>query len=150
MTKVCETCGKEFEAHDARAKYCSKLCKDRHYRPLVPLHDNVCVFCGKHFKTKMPSAKCCSNTCCDRHRRGWASLEQFNAAHQAKRADYNNQRERDRNGLTLAQIQEVIDAQDGDPSQLWKRSQSWTAAQRKYAKDRYQQNHGLFTSTYNQ
>ena len=149
MTNVCVICGKSFEAKRACAKYCSKLCRDHASRPLKPLLDKVCVFCGKHFKTKMPKARCCSFTCCDRLRRGWESLEQYNAAHQAKKADYNRTQERDRNGLTLAQVQAVIDAQDGDPALLYERSRSWTPAQRKYARDRYQENHGLFTSTWN-
>ena len=149
MTKVCVVCGKSFESGWSSAKYCSKLCRDRHYRPLVPLHDNICVFCGKPFKTKIKTARCCSFTCCDRLRRGWASLAEFEKAQAERKARSKARAERDTCGLTLAQRQEVIDAQNGDQSQLWKRSQSWTKAQHKYAKKRYEELHGLFTSTFN-
>ena len=80
---------------------------------------------------------------------GYATLADFEKAQAERAAAHNKAHERDRNGLTLAQIQEVIAAQDGDPSQLWRRSQHWTAAQRKYARDRYQEMHGLFTQTWN-
>ena len=69
-TKICETCGKTFEAHDLREKYCSKICRNRHKHPLVPLLDKVCVFCGKAFKTHNSTARCCSKLCADRLRRG--------------------------------------------------------------------------------
>ena len=149
MTNVCVVCGKSFEAKRSCAKYCSNRCwKRAKYKPVQP-HNLVCVFCGKPFTSRYSKRKCCSKTCYERFRRGWESLEQCNAAHQANRADYNRAQERDRNGLTLAQVQAVIDAQNGDPAQLWQRSQSWTPAQREYARQRYQEIHSLFTSIYN-
>lgn len=148
MTKTCPTCGKTFEARTVRAKYCSKRCCNRHSHPLVPILDKACVFCGNHFKTKKPNARYCSSACARRMRLGWASLADFEKAQAERQTAYNKRHERDRFGLTLAQIQEVIDAQDGDPSLLWKRSQHWTKAQRKYAKQRYEEKHGLFVQTY--
>ena len=150
LTKTCPTCGKVFETARKEKVYCSNRCyKIAHYTPIQP-HDLVCVFCGKPFTSRYATAKYCSKLCAGRARIGYATLTDFEKA-QAERAAAvrHSECERDRNGLTLAQVQEVIDAQNGDPSQLWKRSQSWTPAQRKYARDRYQEMHGLFTSTWN-
>lgn len=138
-----------FEAHDLREKYCSELCRNRHRHPLVPFLDKVCVFCGKPFKTHNSTAKCCSKLCADRLRRGWASLAEFEKAQSERKDRINARSERDTCGLTLAQRQEVINAQNGDPSQLWKRSQSWTKAQHKYAKERYVKQHISFAATWN-
>ena len=150
LTKTCPTCGKVFETARKEKVYCSNRCyKIAHYTPIQP-HDLVCVFCGKPFTSRYATAKYCSKLCAGRARIGYATLTDFEKA-QAERAAAvrHSECERDRNGLTLAQVQEVIDAQNGDPSQLWKRSQSWTPAQRKYARKRYEENHGLFTATWN-
>lgn len=145
QTKVCVVCGKVFETRRPNAKCCSEKCAHRWRHPLVPQLDKVCVFCGKPFKTHNSTARCCSKLCADRHRRGWASLADYEKAQTERKASA----ERDRNGLTIAEIQEVIDVQNGDQSQLWKRSQSWTKAQHKYAKKRYEELHGLFAMTFN-
>mgnify|MGYP003316274010 CR=1 FL=1 len=150
VTKTCPVCGKVFETARKEKVYCSNRCyKAAHYTPVKP-HDLVCVFCGKAFTSMNSTAKYCSRLCAGRRRTGYETLADFENAQAARKASsFEKRSERDRNGLTLAQIQEVINAQDGDPSQLWKRSQSWTKAQRKYAQKRYEENHGLFTSTYN-
>ena len=62
----------------------------------------------------------------------------------AKAAEKREARRGSADGLTVEQMREVEQAQDGDPSMLWERSQSWTKAQRKYAADRYKKRHGLF------
>ena len=149
MTNVCVICGKSFEAKRSIAKYCSNRCfKRAKYKPVQP-HNLVCVFCGKPFTSRYAKTKYCSQLCAGRARGGYATLTDFEKAQAERAAAHNRAHERDRNGLTLAQVQAVIDAQDGDPALLYERSRSWTPAQRKYARDRYQENHGLFTSTWN-
>ena len=150
LTKTCPACGKVFETARKEKVYCSNKCyKIAHYTPIKP-HDLVCVFCGKPFTSRYATTKYCSQRCASRRNQsGYATLTDFEKAQAERAAAHVRRTERDRNGLTLAQVQEVIDAQDGDPSQLWRRSQSWTAAQRKYARNRYEENHGLFTQTWN-
>ena len=149
MKRTCPICGKEFETARKNHVFCSNRCyKAAHYKPVQP-HNLVCVFCGKAFTSMNGTAKYCSKLCAGRRRTGCATLADFEKAQAERKAAHNKQYERDRNGLTLAQIQEVIDAQDGDPSLLFGRSQSWTKAQRKYAQKRYEENHGLFSQTWN-
>lgn len=149
MENTCPVCGKVFETARKNHVFCSNRCyKAAHYKPVQP-HNLVCVFCGKEFTSMNGTAKYCSKICAGRRRTGYATLADFEKARAERKSAHNKQYERDRNGLTLAQIQEVINAQDGDPSLLWKRSQSWTKAQRKYAQKRYEENHGLFSQTWN-
>ena len=149
MKRTCPICGKEFETARKNHVFCSNRCyKAAHYKPVQP-HNLVCVFCGKAFTSMNGTAKYCSKLCAGRRRTGYATLADFEKSQDERKAAHNKQYERDRNGLTLAQIQEVINAQDGDPSLLWKRSQSWTKAQRKYAQKRYEENNGLFSQTWN-
>ena len=149
LTKTCPVCGKVFETARKEKVYCSNKCyKAGNYTPVKP-HDLVCVFCGKAFTSRYSATKFCSPLCASRFKSGYATLADFEKAKAERKAAHNKHYERDRNGLTLAQIQEVISAQDGDPSLLWKRSQSWTKAQRKYAQKRYEENHGLFSQTWN-
>lgn len=144
MKKICPNCGKEFETGNVSKVYCSKLCRNRHDRPLVPFIDKVCVFCGKSFKTKMSFARCCSYTCADRLRRGWSSLDEYEKAQEARHARSKARNERATCGLTPEQRQDVIDAQNSARDTLWRRSQSWTPAQREFARKRYEDMHGLF------
>lgn len=149
MKRTCPICGKEFETARSDKVFCSKACyKAARHRERQPV-ERVCVFCGKAFKSMSRTAKYCSTVCSSRFRKGYATLADFEKAQAERKAAHNKQYERDRNGLTLAQIQEVIAAQDGDPSLLFGRSQSWTKAQRKYAQKRYEENHGLFSQTWN-
>lgn len=149
LTKICPVCGKVFETTRTDKVYCSKSCyKASQRRELQPV-ERVCVFCGKAFSTLSRTAKFCSTVCASRSHSGYKDLADFEKTQSERKAAFNKQHERDRNGLTLAQIQEVFDAQNGDPALLWKRSQSWSKAQHKYAKKRYQDTHGLFVSTYN-
>lgn len=149
MKRTCQVCGKVFETARSDKVFCSKACyKAAQHRERQPV-DRVCVFCGKAFTSMSRTAKYCSRTCMYRVQKGYATLADFEKAQAERKAAHNKQYERDRNGLTLAQIQEVINAQDGDPSLLWKRSQSWTKAQHKYAQKRYEENHGLFSQTWN-
>ena len=150
VSKTCPVCGKTFETRNPRKVYCTKKCQTTAYHKArrKPAQTHVCVFCGKHFTAQTSRARFCSTLCAGRVRLGYATLADFERARAQRKAAYNKQRERDRNGLTLAQIQAVIDAQSGDPSRLWKLSQSWTAAQRKYAKKRYEEMHGLFSGAF--
>ena len=149
VERTCPVCGKTFTTGKSTKVYCSRYCLNLAHHPHVQKRDLVCVFCGKAFKSRYSTASYCSQLCNSRANSGYATLTDFEKAQAERAAAHVRRTERDRNGLTLAQIQEVIAAQDGDPSQLWKRSQSWTAAQRKYARDRYQEMHGLFTQTWN-
>lgn len=142
LSKTCPVCGKTFETRFQHQVYCSPSCQSRARRK--PAQTHVCGFCGRRFTAKTSRARFCSPRCAGRVRLGYATLAEFEQAHAQRKVAFNKQRERDRNGLTLAQIQAVIDAQSGDPSRLWKLSQSWTRAQRKYAKKRYEEMHGLF------
>lgn len=152
VSKTCPNCGKTFETQNPRKVYCTEACQQtaRHKERRKPTQTHVCVFCGKHFTAQTSRARFCSTLCAGRVRLGYATLADFEQARaQRKAASYNKRRERDRNRLTLAQIQAVIDAQDGAPERCWQLSQSWTEAQRKYAKKRYEEMHGLFATNWN-
>lgn len=82
---TCQCCGKEFEAHNKRSRYCSRKCKDVGYKRehgqdsrLEPRHV-TCVICGKEFDTRIYTKITCSPECgaarikqrskeCDRNR----------------------------------------------------------------------------------
>ena len=157
----CPVCGKPFEGRNKTQVFCSKKCR-WHAHDLArrqaksKMHDVVCVFCGKEFKTYMPNAKFCSRLCQSRRNQGHENLAEFEQAQKnrreaASRAAVERRAEKRsaETGLTFALMREVERAQDGDPSQLWRLSQSWTKAQRKYAKERYEKRHGLFACTFN-
>ena len=128
---------------------CSPECSELLRHPKVVHEKKICPFCGKAFMPKVSYQKFCSKECNNRSTRGYADLEDYNRVKAVRDKAAKASAERDTCGLTLAQRQEVIDAQNGDQSQLWKRSQSWTKAQHKYAKKRYEELHGLFVTTYN-
>lgn len=161
IAQKCPVCGKPFEGRNKTQVFCSKKCR-WHAHDLArrqaksKMHDVVCVFCGKVFKTHMPNAKFCSKRCRSRREIGYENLGEFEQAQKDRRdaailatAARQTKKRSAETGLTFAQMREVERAQDGDPSQLWRLSQSWTKAQRKYAKDRYEKRHGLFALTFN-
>lgn len=148
VTRTCAICGKQFETTMKHKRTCSHECSELLRHPKVVREEKVCPFCGKAFMPKGNCQKYCSKECNNRSR-NYADLEEYNRVKAVRAKAAKASAERDTCGLTLAQRQEVIDAQDGEPSLLWKRSQSWTKAQHKYARRRYEESHGLFASTYN-
>lgn len=149
VTRTCAICGKQFETTMKHKRTCSPECSELLRHPKVVREEKLCPFCGKAFMPKVSYQIFCSKECNNRSKRGYADLEDYNRVKAVRAKAAKASAERDTCGLTLAQRQEVIDAQNGDPSQLWKRSQSWTKAQHKYAKKRYEEMHGLFVMTYN-
>lgn len=150
MTKVCEFCGKRFEAIRPTKRFCSKSCVNRHLRtgcktieearkrPRVTF-EIVCVFCGKKFTAKNHYAKYCSRLCYLRgYKSGYGCLAEFEAA-QRKRKELSRQRVQ-KYGITDAEKLEVIKAQDcGSREKLWRASQKWSVAQRLFAQRRWEE-----------
>ena len=66
MIKVCEVCGKEFEAKRSDAKYCSKKCRQNKSvrAKRGSFSKKVCLVCGKEFNGHN-NAEACSNECRD-------------------------------------------------------------------------------------
>ena len=60
MLKTCEYCGKEFNAHHSKQKFCSTLCQHEARRKT---HVFECQHCGKSFKSKAKNKKFCSTKC---------------------------------------------------------------------------------------
>lgn len=63
--KICENCGKEFQAKTKRAKYCCNACKSAYRRKELAIEKN-CVVCGKSFLSKYHEngySSCCSKPC---------------------------------------------------------------------------------------
>jgi len=157
VEKTCVVCGKTFTTTNSRLVTCSdecrlahKLHKDTQKRPR---EIRTCAWCGKPFSARVDlKTKCCSLSCAVRLIRN-GSPEQLAARQKAKReaalaraAAKQAEREARRKkygGFTDAQAMEVIRAQDGDPAKLYRLSQGWTDKQRKFAKDRYMERHGL-------
>lgn len=114
--------------------------------------DFVCVFCGAAFQARSPGAMYCSRRCRDhRSHSGCATLDEYNrlmavkkAARSAGRKAASKKVQSIAPGLTAEKMRAVELAQDGDPAKLWELSQSWTPAQRKYARKRYERKHQLF------
>ena len=51
--KICEICGKEYEASRPYSKYCSKLCRYKAIRSRVVLAPKYCKNCGGVLPTKI-------------------------------------------------------------------------------------------------
>lgn len=80
MLKICENCGKEYEAKTNRSRFCSGACYTSNF---CKTHSNaICAFCGKPFWSKGSSNLCCSEECGKRysHKRGiqsyWKCIEE--------------------------------------------------------------------------
>jgi len=58
MIKVCEECGKEYNAYRISQKYCSTECKNT-----IKKFTKICVTCGKEYRTRLKNQKCCSPEC---------------------------------------------------------------------------------------
>lgn len=64
----CEVCGKEYRRHTPWQKYCSKLCKSRHYNSTIKKHyePRTCEWCKSKYKPRTYNQKYCSHLCRDR------------------------------------------------------------------------------------
>ena len=64
MIKICEWCGKEFEAKTNRAKYCCGNCKNKHRNDRNKI-EKVCLECGNTFidNSQEHHLKFCSISC---------------------------------------------------------------------------------------
>lgn len=67
--KICQCCGKEFEAHNKSKMYCSRKCRDVGYKQskgqdssLEPRHIK-CIVCGTEFETTNANKLTCSPKC---------------------------------------------------------------------------------------
>lgn len=66
---VCECCGNEFTAHNKRAMYCSRKCRDVATKRKKGQDSKLeprkikCVICGKEFETFNATKKTCSSEC---------------------------------------------------------------------------------------
>lgn len=145
---ICVVCGKDFVSAAPRAQYCSSKCNKRaHYvtkkvrEPKLPVK-LTCVFCGKEFLTDTNHryAKYCSPLC-QKHARRYGTKAEMEATKAARKAEVEARRARDSFGCTQAQRNAVIKAQCGSRDELWQASQSWTPAQRKFAKARWEALH---------
>lgn len=69
VKKICEMCGKEFEAKIKSAKYCSKNCGQKKWRMLntdiskKTKEAAKCIVCGNEFKKLRKDHVCCSKKC---------------------------------------------------------------------------------------
>lgn len=66
-TETCTNCGKEYETHRYKSKYCSEECGYKYrYKNIVKqkqVYQKKCRECGKHFSTTAPKDKYCSRKC---------------------------------------------------------------------------------------
>ena len=75
--RVCEYCGKQFVAHRANKRFCSKKCKDISLRvrkgiscnPSTQPFDRTCEVCGNPFKTFREAQITCSTECAKKRHR---------------------------------------------------------------------------------
>ena len=85
MIKICEECGKEFEANRSNAKYCSTECREAFFKELYKVK-RKCKCCGKIFNPKEVGKYCyCSDEC----------QKQANKERQAKRNKTNRKQNRE-------------------------------------------------------
>lgn len=94
----------------------------------------TCTVCGKKFTASRCTAMTCSRECSQKHYKATHPVVKHPKAARPKVL-------RDSFGLTREQRLAVISAQDGDRDALWTASQSWTPAQRKFAKARWEMLH---------
>ena len=156
---VCPICGTAFTTQNSRQKYCSERCKKasqmRSWRArqpkakggeaLLPRRNEevsssslllkTCAVCGKEFTAVRCTVLTCSRECSQKHYKATLPVVKPPKASRPK------VERRDSFGLTREQRLAVIAAQDGDRDALWKASQSWTAAQHKFAKARWEAIH---------
>lgn len=159
--RVCDFCGKPFTTNKPNKRFCCKKCQktdDNRQRrddrkAKVVVLTKTCVWCGETFETTKSFKICCSPKCSYNYNNHQCSKAELEERRQAKREEAVRKAAEKAmkvrvNGLTEEQMQAVVDAQDGDQSQLYRLSRSWTPAQHKYAKARYEGIHGLFAQTF--
>ena len=163
---TCPICGRTFATKDPRKKYCSRNCKkanemrvwrarkkanggealmllrneevsasSRRDKSVASPLLKTCAVCGKEFTAVRCTVLTCSRECSQKH---------YKATHpvvKPPKASRPKVERRDSFGLTREQRLAVIAAQDGDRDALWKASQSWTPAQHRYAKARWEAIH---------
>jgi very-short-patch-repair endonuclease len=73
MDKVCQQCKKNYDAKNAKQKYCSVECQHESYRkPKVERVRTICNYCGKEFlilpnKLERGFGKVCSKDCANKN-----------------------------------------------------------------------------------
>lgn len=163
--RECKVCHKMFQPVRPSHVCCSRTCSDAFHnslkkerRSLLPpkLYTKICPCCNREFQTAELNRKACSDECAKKIMR-----KQNQAAYLAKhpnagsriraksgdiRKEQDHRVVRDSDGLTLAERNAVIMAQNGPRENLWKLSQSWTPAQRRFAKRRYESEHPSYHS----
>jgi len=78
LLQVCQSCGDEFDAVRASAKYCSSRCSMAASRsrrgiwttPRIRAYERTCVICGEAFQASRAAAAVCSSRCQGRKARG--------------------------------------------------------------------------------
>lgn len=67
--KVCIQCGKEYQTHSSKGKYCSSLCSSRYRKKReIKFIDKKCKECGKHFTTITNRRTFCEDSCANRYK----------------------------------------------------------------------------------
>lgn len=83
MNKICELCGKEFNASNSKRRFCSRQCKvDANIKP-VEQYQFMCKVCGLEFTTHYRHQKYCGDKCREKY---WGKKSYEN--NRAKRLEY--------------------------------------------------------------
>lgn len=61
--KICEYCGKEFEARNITQKYCCAECRHLFNKENYKEYHNICQYCGNEFIAHGKDVKYCSDDC---------------------------------------------------------------------------------------
>lgn len=163
--RECRVCHATFQPVRPSHVCCSRRCSNAYHNALrkerktafrPKLYTKVCQCCKHEFQTEKLNRKACSDECAKKIMR-----KQNQAAYLAKnptagsrirskagegQSGKDHRVVRDSDGLTLAERNAVIMAQNGPRENLWKLSQSWTQAQRRFAKRRYESEHQSYHS----
>lgn len=91
ITRVCNTCGKEYQSTANFSMYCSDKCKKNKPTKVydIPLVKSNCIICGKEFEYKSNSKK---NTCskeCRKILREQTNLEKYGVKNVSQRTKEN-------------------------------------------------------------
>jgi hypothetical protein len=65
-TRVCEVCGKTWQAKSSKARYCSTACTNK-----IPSYERTCEACGTVWLATQARARWCSTECSNGARYGW-------------------------------------------------------------------------------
>lgn len=64
VRKICENCGRSYEAKSNRSKFCKEACKKQAKRKREGAKPKlICELCGKEFQSKRSDTKYCSVDC---------------------------------------------------------------------------------------